>query len=345
MLVRVIFALLLVAIGGCGPRTDPPRPAGDPSPAPAGNTAPPTAEPATIPRSEVRLLQSRIVPQEYKIYIGHPVAFGQTMTSGRKFPVVYALDANGAFGTVTEAARMATFGGELPPMLIVGIGYPVGGMEETLNLRMRDYTPTSDTGFVGYSRNLWGGDTTTVSGGAAAFLRFIREELKPFIEKNYPADTSDATLIGHSFGGLFATYALLHHPNTFKRYVISSPSLWWDRKVSFEFEKEYAKANKDLPATVFLSVGALENTAELQKSASRYPEQLRKAMEEYYAKAGPPEMVELLDPFANALRGRRYPGLKLSTHVFPDETHTSVASAIVNRGLRVVFGDSVRVRY
>jgi predicted alpha/beta superfamily hydrolase len=321
--------LLLAAAAACGPQPRATRPA---------DAAPAAADPVTISKSEVRLIKSQIVPQEFKIFVAHPVAFGTTLDANRKYPVVYTLDANGTFGTVTEAVRMAAFGGELPPALVVGIGYPVGEFAETLNLRMRDYTPTSDTAFVTYAHGLWGSQGGAQSGGAEAFLRFIREELKPFIEKNYPADPSDATLIGHSFGGLFATYALFHHPDTFKRYVISSPSLWWDRKVSFEFEKEYSKASKDLPATVFLSVGGLENTTELQKSASRYPEQMRKAIEAYYAKAGPPEMVELLGPFAKALRDRRYPGLQLSSHVFPDETHMSVPATIVNRGLRVVFG-------
>lgn len=288
-----------------------------------------------IAKTEVRSLRSTIVPQEYRLFIAHPSPAGPP---GTRYPVVYALDGNGEFGTVTETVRMAQFGGELPPAIVVGIGYPVGGMEETLNLRMRDYTPTSDTGFVRVATAMWGGGPDAQSGGAEAFLRFIREELKPYIETTFPVDPANATLVGHSFGGLFATYALLHHPDTFQRYVIGSPSIWWQKGVSFEFEKAYAAANRDLTARVFIAAGALETAAEFRRTAAQFPEPMRQAMVEWERTVGVPQMVELIGPFEQALRGRRYPGLTLTTHIYPNETHVSVLPGLIARGLRVVFG-------
>ena len=35
-------------------------------------------------------------------------------------------------------------------------------------------------------------------------------------------------LIGQSLGGLLATEVLLKHPLLFNKYIIISPSLWWD---------------------------------------------------------------------------------------------------------------------
>ena len=40
------------------------------------------------------------------------------------------------------------------------------------------------------------------------FLQFIADELSPYIEKNYRARETGRVLAGHSFGGLFALYAL-----------------------------------------------------------------------------------------------------------------------------------------
>ncbi len=176
------------------------------------------------------------------------------------------------------------------------------------------------------------------SGGAPAFLRFIREELKPFVDSTLPVDPGNATLIGHSFGGLFATYVLLHHPDTFQRYVIGSPSIWWHGRVSFEFEKAYAAANRDLPARVFVAAGGLETAEEFKRTASQFPESMQAAIAEWERTTGPPQMVELIGPFERALRGRRYPGLSLTTHIYPGETHTSVLPGLIARGLRVVFG-------
>lgn len=315
-----------VVLAGCGAGAAP-------KDAPVGSD-PQAVRPVVIPASQTFELRSRIVDQEFRIFVALPL----DLAPDRKYPVIYALDANGEFGTVTEVVRLAGFGApEIPPAVVVGIGYPVEGMAATLNLRTRDYTPTPDTAFATHAAGLWGKGERPTPGGAPAFLRFIKEELKPLIEKNYPVDPGDATLIGHSFGGLFTAYALFHEPGTFQRFVIASPSLWWDSTVSFEYEKQYAAANRDLPASVFLSVGGLESVDGLRETFSKFPEPLRTTARTYYERYGYPEMVELLEPFAKALAGRGYPSLRLSWHVFPGETHSSVMPMIASRGLREVF--------
>jgi predicted alpha/beta superfamily hydrolase len=116
---------------------------------------------------------------------------------------------------------------EVPEMVIVGIGYPVNDFRQALGLRTRDLTPTKDDAWIEELLKLTQGDfTNDGSGSADNFLKFIREELKPFIKANYRIDAEDSSISGHSFGGLFGLYALLHAPNTFKRYIISSPSIW-----------------------------------------------------------------------------------------------------------------------
>ena len=220
----------------------------------------------------------------------------------------------------------------MPPALIVGIGY-AGGMREGMQKRNRDLTPTADTVFMKYMG--MGGP----SGGADAFLRFIREELKPFIESNYPADPEDATVVGVSFGGLFATYTLLEQPETFQRYVIGSPSLWWGDEVVFELEERYADRHQDLAASVFISAGGHETTEHDEAFMARMPEQMVAPMLEYTKAAGKaPQMVELIEPFVRTLSSRSYPSLDLTSHIFPGETHASVPPMVMSRGLRVVFG-------
>ncbi|MEZ4584802.1 MAG: alpha/beta hydrolase-fold protein [Gemmatimonadales bacterium] len=296
-------------------------------------------QPVVIPHSETFRLQSQIVPQEFQIFVALP----SNPQPGTTYPVIYALDANGEFGTITETVRLAGFGApEIPPAVVVGIGYPVDGMEQTLNLRTRDYTPTNDTAFAAFAASLWGDGEAPAPGGAPAFLRFIKDELKPLIEQRYPVDPADATLIGHSFGGLFATYALFHEPGTFQRFVIASPSLWWDHQVSLQYEKEYAAAHQDLAASVFVSVGGLETAAELEKAIPSFPEPMKSAALDYYERNGWPEMVGLIEPFGRTLAGRKYPSLRLATHVFPEETHSSVMSMIASRGLRQVFKQAPR---
>src|SRR5207245_10620907 len=90
-------------------------------------------------------------------------------------------------------------------------------------------------------------------------------------QSTYRVDADDAAFFGHSQGGLFATYVLLTEPNTFRRYGIGSPSLWWDDNTMFDYEAQYADAHDDLPAKVFFSVGEHEDFDGRQREGSRLP--------------------------------------------------------------------------
>ncbi len=161
--------------------------------------------------------------------------------------------------------------------------------------------------------------TWDLRGQGDKFLRFIQEELKPFIHANYRADPGDSTYMGHSHGGLFGLYTMFHHPDTFQRYVISSPSIHYDNRVTLTYENKYATKHTDLPARVFMSVGAREELDDpLIKPSFQFVTNVRMLV--------------------RALRGRNYPGLELTTRIFEGETHASVMPRAFSRGLRVVFG-------
>ncbi len=126
--------------------------------------------------------------------------------------------------------------------------------------------------------------------------------------------TQVLTLKRHSYGGLFATFVLLTAPDLFERYLVVSPSYWYDQRLIFRLEQQAAGRYEDLPARVFLSVCSLENPPE-----GRQP------------------MVEDLERLARQIRGRNYPRLELETQIFPDEGHNSVFPAALSRGLRWLF--------
>jgi predicted alpha/beta superfamily hydrolase len=56
-----------------------------------------------------------------------------------------------------------------------------------------------------------------ISGGAANFLAFFKDELIPYIDRAYPTNGTNS-LCGHSYGGLFVLYALLSEPQLFGSY-------------------------------------------------------------------------------------------------------------------------------
>ena len=255
----------------------------------------------TIPGTEVRYIQSSIIGDEFKIFIALPANYRSADTT---YPVLYCTDANTGFAVTTQIIRVMQLDNELPQIIIVGIGYRSGDtLSKWSELRSRDLTPTSVP--------------NEVTGGAPKFLRFIREELMPFIKKNYRA-SGDAAYAGYSHGGLFGLYALFHEPSTFNRYVIGSPSIFYDSLVTLKYEADYAAKHSDLAARVFMSVGELE-----EKADPLLPPAYK--------------MVTNMQQLADNLLSRRYPSLHLQTVLFPGETHLSGYPCAMSRGFRVIY--------
>jgi hypothetical protein len=274
---------------------------------------------ATLSATRSYALRSRAVDQTFVIDVARPAV---RVPDGQRLPVVYVLDGDGAFGVAAQAARMMQMeAGGLPPMVVVGIGYryssPQLAMAEHGAWRTRDFTPSVDADSQARTRAALreAGFLAEVDyGGAAAFLTFITDELKPFIIDRFAADPEDQTLVGMSLGGLFALQALFDPSAPFRRYVILSPALWWDNDMIFAREAAYSVQSADLPARVFLGVGGRED----EDGAPYWP-------------------VTKLAKMAAVLRERRYPSLEVTHHVFPEETHMSVFPGAFVRGLRAVF--------
>jgi predicted alpha/beta superfamily hydrolase len=275
--------------------------------------------PATIPNTEVRSLASAVVDQGYRISIALPFDY---QTTADRYPVLYLPDANAFFGSVVETVRMLQIFRKMPQLVIVGIGYPVNDFRGTQGLRVRDLTPTKDDAWLEAIVKSPGSDFAAAGTGSADhFLTFIRQELKPFIAANYRINPDDSTIFGYSFGGLFALYTLLHDPDTFQRYMICSPSIWWNPETVFAFEEKFASEHTDLPAKVFLSAGTIEETMTVP-------------VREEQAK-----FVTHMQKMAAKLQNRSYSGLKLTQHVFEGESHASGPPAALSWGLRVVYSD------
>jgi predicted alpha/beta superfamily hydrolase len=270
----------------------------------------------TIEGSERYMLEADHADQTYLIdVLKVGFSFGPP-TPDQELPVIYVLDGNTFFPFVAQSADwLASITGEMSPALVVSIGYvpdeSLSRMENLLNrlsLRTRDLTPTV------VETDSPGNPGTTISGGGAGdFLAFINERLKPFIAARYPVNPDDQTLVGHSFGGLFAFYTLFNAPESFSRYVASSPSLWWDDRVLFENEESFAESHDDLSARVFVSVGSLESERMIGDAAAMAARLRQRKGEE------------------------KYSSLELTFQVLPDEHHTSVTPSAFMRGLREVF--------
>jgi predicted alpha/beta superfamily hydrolase len=276
-------------------------------------------QPFTIVGSLVHMMHSEKVDEDFKIDILFPASY---LSSNQQYPVVYLTDSGGYFSFVSGNLRMLQLTAEMAEVIVVGIGYQETNIPRILSLRTRDLTPTLDKEFAANAHKspVMPLAADINPGGAGIFIQFINQELKPFINKTYRTNQDDETLMGYSFGGLFGLYVLFNHTDSFDKYVIGSPSIWFDNSVSLTYEADYAKANKDLDKRIFMSVGGLE-----QSDDPDNPSTMITDMKEMFAK----------------LQSRQYPGLLIDHHVFEGETHQSGIGTALNRGLRFVFKDQM----
>jgi tetratricopeptide (TPR) repeat protein len=93
--------------------------------------------------------------------------------------------------------------------------------------------------------------------GADLSIKFLKEELIPFVEKNYRTN-SFRILHGHSVGGLFTMYILFNYPDLFTAYVAGSP--WFQRNDQYWLKniEKMAKVRKVDDKFLFMTVGKEE---------------------------------------------------------------------------------------
>jgi predicted alpha/beta superfamily hydrolase len=256
---------------------------------------------------ETHAIESSVLGQTFVISVQLPT---RLKDGSERFTVLYVTD--GQPGPTFESLNyFMQWGGDVPRFITVEIGYP---SKAEWQLRGRNYTPTNTGPITGYSGGLIDFGPITLegveSGGAAGFLRFIREELMPFINDRYPTIPGEDGYFGDSLGGLFGIYVLLNEPETFNRYVLGSPSFWWDNGVMLTHASDLAASGTTIDARLFMSAGARES----------------------------PGMIVNIEQMARILS--TVDGLAIETYVFPDESHMSVFSMNYVRGVQWAYATS-----
>ncbi|MBB6325844.1 hypothetical protein FHS59_001459 [Algoriphagus iocasae] len=168
----------------------------------------------------------------------------------KKYPTLVFVDGNFYFPTMSAILHQYEKTGLLEPFIAVGIGYK--SFKAMDSLRMRDYL---------FPKAL-PSDELEAPGGGQNFYDFITKELLPRIDLDFRTDTTDRTLMGHSFGGYFVLYSLLHQSavqaNDFKNFVSASPTLWYNDFYLNKLPEQLSKNQKNIG--LYLSVGGLEDS-------------------------------------------------------------------------------------
>ncbi|OKL41356.1 alpha/beta hydrolase [Pontibacter flavimaris] len=158
-----------------------------------------------------------------------------------RYPVIYLLDgsADEDFIHVVGLVQFNSFEwiNQVPKSIVVGIA--------TVD-RRRDFTfPTS----IEEDRKRY-----PTTGHSDKFIAFLETELQPYIEKKYKTNGSK-TIIGQSLGGLLITEILFKKPTLFNKYVIISPSLWWDNGSLLDQKFKIPEGGFTQQTDVYIGVG------------------------------------------------------------------------------------------
>jgi predicted alpha/beta superfamily hydrolase len=140
--------------------------------------------------SQKQTIKSKILGQERLLFIYLPFEYNKNPE--QKFPVYYVADAPATSNLFFDMMRLHGIVNTVPKCIVVGL--------------------SSD----GRNHNLH------PDKGAGDYLRFIKTEVIPFIEKSYRT-AHFRGLAGHSLSGDFTLFALLHEPPLFNAYIAGSP--------------------------------------------------------------------------------------------------------------------------
>ncbi len=173
---------------------------------------------------------------EKKIWLYLPKGYSK---SDKKYPVIYMHDAQNLFDKKTAYAGEWEVDETLDSLDAQVI---VVGIEHGNEKRLDELTP-----FVHPKHGGGKGD---------AYLNFMVETLKPFVDKTYRTKPSakNTCIFGSSLGGLMSFYAVLKYPNIFGKAGVFSPSFWYSNKIN-----EMMKAAPKLETKIFMLCGDSED--------------------------------------------------------------------------------------
>ncbi len=158
--------------------------------------------------------------------------------SQKSYPVMYLLDSYYKFDKAVGTLQSLVLNELIPDMIIIGVRN---------TRRNRDLTPGTEILDEASKKRL------PNAGGADRFTDFLRQELIPYVNKNYRT-APYKILVGHSLGGLFNAYIFFKDPELFEAYLTISPSLWYENEIFKKDLDEVLKDHEDISSKFYMSI-------------------------------------------------------------------------------------------
>ncbi len=196
---------------------------------------------------ETKKINSSILSQERELLIYWPWQYDEFPE--KKFEVIYVFDAQAREMFDQVHSTLQFLGGQEFAFIVVGVKSPY--VEETNQSRNKDFLPQPlNDETIEKRRGQFG--------GAGDFSLFLKNEVVPYIDKNYRT-LPTRVAVGHSNGGTFISYCLLTEPDLFDAFIAISPNYAYDKGQMVDRFREFNPNDLHLKKFVFIS-NANENS-------------------------------------------------------------------------------------
>lgn|GEM_PF-2948269 len=226
------------------------------------------------------------INDNYVIHLSLPEGYDKS----KKYPLVLMTDGVWRLSDHPMLRKMM-HDGKIENVILVSVGYPDG--YDYFTTRTRDLVDQPDL-----------------------FLKFLVDNLMPYLCENYSVDTSKVTLTGHSYGGYWALYTLFHSDtiarNTFSSYYIGSPSVQVNTNIARaeDFERWYYDRKQSLNYKVYVTVGGDEE----------------------------PGFIAMIESFLDDMKEHTYQGLSMKYEVIKGCNHNTVFKPSIKNMLLECYG-------
>lgn len=147
------------------------------------------------------------------------------MHSGKKYPVMYINDGQNAF--FDDQAFGGVSWGFLDYVEHTGLDIIMVAIPCNFGPYMREseYGPWKTDRVITILETGYPGEG--LGGEGEAYVQFLKDELKPYIDRSFPTDPYDTAIVGSSAGGNISFYAALKYPEVFRKCAALSCAFWY----------------------------------------------------------------------------------------------------------------------
>ncbi len=256
---------------------------------PVSNVSASEKELYPMPRTQVIPIKDTQMNKQYELLIKLPENYMEN--KDKRYPVIYFTDAVWNIELLSSASFFM-----MEDVILVGISW----QKDISKDLMQEYgAHFSRFGDYSFKKKTNSKHPKIKFGQAKNHLAFIRNDVFKFVEKNYQTEPNNRTYFGFSAGGIFGSYILMSQPDSFKNYILGSPSIWHDGPELFA-QENVALKNKQSAINVFISYGELEK-----------------------------KLIPHVDDFISQLNNKKYKGISSIKHIVVESAGHSDSSPMM----------------